>query len=110
MTEAQHCMHLQQSVLVQGREGKQDSPSQKGQHDQAGAAGRSAATASAFSRHPDLAEAPLLDVSLECSAGADADDLVSQRQKRTAAAVFVPLAVTPAVERMLQVRLLHFTQ
>ena len=70
---------------------------------------RSAATASAFSRHPDLAEAPVLDIALEASEGADADELLSQRQKRTAAAtaVFVPLAVTPAVERMLQVRLLH---
>ena len=103
-------MHLQQSVLVQGREGKQDSPTQKGQHDQAGAAARSAATASAFSRHPDLAEVPVLDVALESSEGADADGVLAQRQKRAASAVFVPLAVTPAVERMLQVRLPHLTQ
>ena len=74
-----------------------------------GTSNRSAATASAFSRHPDLAEAPVLDIALEASEGADADDLLSQRRKRTAAAtaVFVPLAVTPAVERMLQVRLPH---
>ena len=71
------------------------------------------ATASAFSRHPDLAEAPVLDVALESAEGADMDDLLAQRQKRAAAAaaaVFVPLAVTPAVERMLQVRLSHLTR
>lgn len=84
---------------VQGREGKQHTPSSK--PDQATMAARSAATASAFSRHPDLAEAPVL-VTRD---SLDEDSLLSQRQTRAAAtAAFVPLAVTPAVERMLQVR------
>ena len=90
--------------LVQGREGKQHTPASKdpcSKPDQATMAARSAATASAFSRHPDLAEVPVL-VTRD---SLDEDSLLSQRQKRAAAtAAFVPLAVTPAVERMLQVR------
>lgn len=90
--------------LVQGREGKQHTPAPKdpsSKPDQATMAARSAATASAFSRHPDLAEVPVLAT----RESLDKDSLLSQRQKRAAAtAAFVPLAVTPAAERMLQVR------
>lgn len=94
---------MQHAVPCQGRERRPHSPGQKGPSgldDQA----RRAATSLAFSRHPDLAEAPVLDVSLDPVNDPALDGLVPQRQKRTAAATaFVPLAVTPAVERMLQV-------
>lgn len=94
---------MQHAVPFQGRERRPHSPGQKGpsgRDDQA----RRAATSLAFSRHPDLAEAPVLDVSLDPVDDPVLDGLVPQRQKRTAAATaFVPLAVTPAVERMLQV-------
>ena len=64
--------------------------------------GRRAGAASAFSRHPDLAEAP---VALDSPDEADANGPAPQRQNSaTAAPAFVPLPVTPEVERMLQAR------
>ena len=93
--------------FVQGREGGKRSLAQKGPSSKDGQScmARSAATSLALSRHPDLAEAPVLDLAVDTPDDADLDGLLSQRRKRAAATAFVPLAVTPAVERMLQVRL-----
>ncbi len=54
----------------------------------------------AYSRHPDLADAPTLDVSLDSLEDVAGTSAVAPRPSQP---VVIPVAITPAVERMLQV-------
>ncbi len=64
------------------------------------AAVRRAHMSMAYSRHPDLADAPTLDVSLDSLEDVAA---TAAAAPRTSKPVVIPVAITPAVERMLQV-------
>ncbi len=84
---------------MQGRERSQPNLAQAAGSQVDQAAARRAATSSAFSRHPDLADAPMLDMSVEfLEEGSN-----KAPPARPLAPVFIPPVVTPAVERMLQV-------
>ena len=86
---------------MQGKDGSQIHKSDEVKRDEQAGAGRRAGAASAFSRHPDLAEAP---VATDSTDEADASPAPQRQNSATAAPAFVPLPVTPAVERMLQAR------
>ncbi len=64
------------------------------------AASRRAHMSLAYSRHPDLADAPTLDVSLDSLEDVARTSAAGQRPSQP---VVIPVAITPAVERMLQV-------
>lgn len=65
------------------------------------AAVRRALMSSAYSRHPDLADAPTLDVSLDSLEDVAAAPAAAPRPSQP---LVIPVAITPAVERMLQVK------
>ncbi|DBA77572.1 TPA: Pde-4p [Trebouxia sp. C0004] len=90
--------------LLQGRErshpsivrpGAQQGGAQQGNN----AVVRRAHMSLAYSRHPDLADAPALDVSLDALDGVAAPAAVAPRASQP---LVFPVAITPAVERMLQ--------
>lgn len=83
---------------VQGQEGGHPSMAGSGRQQVKQAAVRWATTSQAMSRHPDLADAPLLDPSLESM-----EEGAPAAAPRPQAPIFVPTAIVPAVERMLQV-------
>lgn len=94
--------HEERYNLMQGKDRSQIHRSDAAKRDDQAGAGRRAGAASAFSRHPDLAEAP---VAIDSTDEVNANSPAPQRQNSaTAAPAFVPLPVTPAVESMLQAR------
>ncbi|KAA6419051.1 MAG: hypothetical protein FRX49_11014 [Trebouxia sp. A1-2] len=87
--------------LLQGRQRSQPSMAHPGaQQGEApqnnNAAVRKAHISLALSRHPDLADAPTLDVSRDSLEG------VAAAAPRPSQPVVIPITITPAVERMLQ--------
>ena len=88
------------------RLGAQQGGAQQGSAQQGGAqqgnhaAFRRAHMSLAYSRHPDLADAPTLDVSLDALEDVTATAAAAPRPSQP---LVIPVAITPAVERMLQV-------
>ncbi len=73
---------------------------QQGVAPQSNNAVRRAHMSLAYSRHPDLADAPTLDVSLDSLEDTAGTAAVAPRPSQP---VVIPMTITPAVERMLQV-------
>lgn len=65
------------------------------------AASKRAHMSLAYSRHPDLADAPTLDMSMDSLEDHAATSAAAPRPTQP---VVIRVAITPAVERMLQVR------